>query len=133
MHWRPLPFVLASAAIAAGCSGSVPPPVPQMPAGERIYAGNCIACHQPAGQGIAGVYPALAGSAVVLGDPSGLAAWIVKGRRPATITAGRYTTVMPQFAWLRADEAAALISYLRSSFGNHAGSVDAASVADALQ
>ena len=29
--------------------------------GEAIYAKNCVACHQSNGQGIAGIFPALAG------------------------------------------------------------------------
>jgi mono/diheme cytochrome c family protein len=100
--------------------------------GARLYSGNCVPCHQQTGLGIQGVYPSLAGSPVVLGDPAQLALWVVKGQRPASMPAGRYPTQMLQFGWMRPADAAALFSYLRSSFGNAAPPVDAATVAKAL-
>jgi hypothetical protein len=61
-----------------------------------------------------------------------LARWVLKGLRPASLPEGRYSTVMPQFGWMKAPDAAALFTYLRSHFGNSAPSVDAATVAGAL-
>ncbi len=78
------------------------------------------------------MYPSLAGSAVVQGDPRELALWVLKGQRPASMPAGRYSTQMLQFGWLKPADAAALFTYLRSSFGNSAPPVDAATVAQAL-
>jgi mono/diheme cytochrome c family protein len=101
-------------------------------AGERIYSGNCVPCHQQGGAGIPGVYPSLAASPVVLGDPDELALWVIKGQRPASMRAGRYATQMLQFGWMKPADAAALFTYLRSSFGNSAPPVDAATVAKAL-
>jgi mono/diheme cytochrome c family protein len=100
--------------------------------GERIYSGNCVPCHQQAGTGIPGVYPSLAGSPVVTGDPAELTRWVMKGQRPHSMPAGRYSTQMLQFGWMKPADAAALFSYLRSNFGNSAGPVDAATVAKAL-
>jgi mono/diheme cytochrome c family protein len=100
--------------------------------GGRIYSGNCIACHQQNARGIPGVYPSLAGSPVVLGDPKALALWVVKGQRTASMPAGRYATAMPQYGWMSAADTAALLTYLRSNFGNAAAPVATASVADAL-
>jgi mono/diheme cytochrome c family protein len=102
-------------------------------AGERIYDGNCVPCHQQSGAGIPGVYPSLAGSPVVLGDPAPLARWVMQGKRPASMPAGRYATQMLQFGWMKPQDAAALFSYLRSHFGNSAPPVDAATVAKALE
>jgi mono/diheme cytochrome c family protein len=45
---------------------------------------------------------------------------------------GRYGGVMPQFAWLKDADAAALFTYLRSNFGNNAPAADAAAVAAGL-
>jgi mono/diheme cytochrome c family protein len=101
-------------------------------AGERIYDGNCVPCHQQSGAGIPGVYPGLAASPVVLGDPAQLALWVMKGQRPASMPAGRYPTQMLQFGWLKPADAAALFTYLRSSFGNSAAPVDADTVARAV-
>ena len=100
--------------------------------GARIYNGNCIACHQQDGRGIPGVYPSLVGSPVVLGDPQDLTLWVVKGRRPLSLPAGRYPTTMLQFGWMKPEDAAALFTYLRASFGNAAAPVDPATVARAL-
>ncbi|HME39581.1 MAG TPA: cytochrome c [Steroidobacteraceae bacterium] len=117
----------AGAGVPAGAAATTAPSV-----GERIYNGNCISCHQPTGLGIPGVYPSLAGSPVVLGDPAELARWVIKGQRPASMPVGRYPTQMLQFGWLKPADAAALFSYLRSNFGNSAAPVDAAAVAQAL-
>lgn len=45
---------------------------------------------------------------------------------------GRYSTQMLQFGWMKAADAAALFTYLRSSFGNSAPPVDAATVTQAV-
>jgi len=100
--------------------------------GERIYSGNCVPCHQQNGAGIPGVYPSLAGSPVVTGDPAELARWVMQGQRPHSMPAGRYSTQMLQFGWMKPADAAALFSYLRSNFGNSAAPVDAATVTKAL-
>lgn len=69
---------------------------------------------------------------MVLGDPGALALWVVKGRRPSSMPAGRYPTTMTQFGWMNARDAAALFTYLRSSHGNEAPPVDASLIAQAL-
>jgi mono/diheme cytochrome c family protein len=131
--------LLALCALIGGCSAKSPGALaaagsaaPAAEMGARIYDGNCVPCHQQSGAGIPGVYPSLAGSPVVLGDPAELARWVIKGQRPPTMPAGRYSTQMLQFGWMKAADAAALFSYLRSNFGNTAPAVDAASVTQAL-
>jgi transcriptional activator of cad operon len=101
-------------------------------AGARIYDGNCVACHQQNGRGIPGVYPSLAGSPVVLGDPKTFALWVIKGQRDVSMPAGKYATAMPQFGWMKAADAAALLTYLRSNFGNAAPPVPAANLSAAF-
>ena len=120
------PTSTADAATATGRG------MPSADLGERIYNGNCVPCHQQNGMGIPGVYPSLAGSPVVRGDPSELALWVLKGQRPASMPVGRYPTQMLQFGWMKPADAAALFSYLRSNFGNSAPPVAAAAVAKAL-
>ena len=120
----------APAAMAAVAAGGAGPSAAEV--GARIYSGNCVPCHQQTGMGIAGVYPSLAGSPVVLGDPAQLARWVIKGQRPLSMPAGRFPTQMLQFGWMKPADAAALFSYVRSNFGNSAAPVDAAAVARAL-
>jgi mono/diheme cytochrome c family protein len=122
--------ILALAGVIAGCSAKNPP---ASDVGARIYSGNCVPCHQQNGAGIPGVYPSLTGSPVVLGDPAELARWVIKGQRPPSMPAGRYSTQMLQFGWMKPADAAAMFSYLRSNFGNSAAPVDAAAVAKALR
>jgi mono/diheme cytochrome c family protein len=127
----------------AGCSaktsnapaadpGAQAPSAEAATAGERIFNGNCVACHQLGGMGIPGVYPSLAASPVVLGDPAELARWVIRGQRPPAMPVGRYPTQMLQFGWLKPADAASLFTYLRSHFGNSAAPVDAVTVAKAL-
>ncbi len=100
-------------------------------AGVRLYSQNCVPCHREDGAGVPTVYPALAGSPVVNGDAVQLAQWVLSGKRPPTMPAGRYSTQMLQFGWMKDPDAAALLTYVRSHFGNDAPPVDAATVAQA--
>jgi mono/diheme cytochrome c family protein len=69
---------------------------------------------------------------VVQGDPAELALWVLKGQRPSSMPAGRYSTQMLQFGWMQPEDAAALFTYLRSNFGNSASPIDATTVASAV-
>jgi mono/diheme cytochrome c family protein len=130
LPWATRWAALFLASALAGCSQQGAPPSAR--AGADLYGGNCVACHQQNAQGIPGVYPSLVGSSVVLGDPVAFALWVVKGQRPASLPAGRYATVMPQFGWMKDGDIAALLSYLRSNFGNSAPPVEAAALSRAF-
>jgi mono/diheme cytochrome c family protein len=125
--------------LAAGCSPSSPTAGSGAPAaapadrGAVLYMQNCLPCHRENGQGVPAVYPSLAGSAAVIGDPVELAQWILSQKRPASIPAGRYATQMLLFGWMKDDDAAALLTYIRSNFGNSAPPVDGATIARARE
>jgi len=104
---------------------------PAVELGAKLYNQNCVPCHRDDGTGIPTVYPSLSGSPVVLGDPVPLAQWVLSGKRPPTMPAGRYSTQMLLFGWLKDPDAAALLTYVRSNFGNSAPPVDAATIAKA--
>lgn len=98
--------------------------------GEELYGQACLACHQPAGEGLPGVYPPLAASDWVSGDPARLIKVILHGLEGPIDVGGEpfrppVATPMPPFAGLRDDEIAELSSYLRRSFGNHASEISA--------
>jgi alcohol dehydrogenase (quinone), cytochrome c subunit len=101
--------------------------------GAVLYAQNCVPCHREKGEGVPNVYPSVAGSPAVMGDPIELAQWVLSQKRPATIPAGRYPTQMLLFSWMKDEDAAALLTYIRSNFGNSAPPVDAAMVAKARE
>jgi mono/diheme cytochrome c family protein len=88
--------------------------------GQQIYDDVCVACHQPGGQGIAGIYPTLAGDPLVtLEDPTFVITTVLYGRGG-----------MPRFNAIYSDgEIASVVSYVRSAWGNEAAAVTAADVA----
>jgi mono/diheme cytochrome c family protein len=121
--------VLAATAWLAACGGGTPgttstaSSAPPASPGARLYVQNCIACHQRNGEGVPGVQPALAGTPVTIGDPEPLLAWVMFGVRPESLPKGEYRGVMPQYAYLSDADLAALITHVRSSFGNSASAV----------
>jgi len=83
--------------------------------GESVYLTRCAACHQVAGTGVPGAFPALKGSAVVLGD--------VK-THVDIVANGKSGTAMMGFAnQLTPAELAAVITYERNAWGNNTGDV----------
>jgi mono/diheme cytochrome c family protein len=90
--------------------------------GAEIYKQNCAECHGETGQGTPGAYPALAGNrAVVMDTPINvIRAVLAGGYLPATAGNPR-PYGMPPFAHVLNDaEIAAVISYIRSAWGNNA-------------
>jgi len=91
------------------------------PAGEGLFVANCSACHQRNGQGIPQAFPALAGDTLVQDDPRRIAAVLLNGRGG-----------MPAFkTQLTDDQIAAVASYVRGAWGNHAEPVPASLIAAA--
>lgn len=95
--------------------------------GKQLYTANCVACHQAGGTGVPGVFPPLAGSEWVQGDPRVLANILLHGVTGELQVKGTtYQGAMPGFARLGDAELAAVANYLRSSWSNQAPKVDAA-------
>lgn len=81
--------------------------------GEKVYAGNCVACHQASGQGIKGTFPALDGSKIATGP---------KQAHIDMVLNGKTGTAMAAFGKQLSDtEIAAVITYERNSWGNKTG------------
>jgi mono/diheme cytochrome c family protein len=87
----------------------------------------CVACHQPTGQGLPMVFPPITNSEYVSGSPERLAAMILKGNiGPITVDGKLYNNMMPgQEALLTDEKIAAVMTYVRSNFGNSAPAVAA--------
>jgi cytochrome c oxidase subunit 2 len=86
-----------------------------MAIGQKQYMAKCAACHQPNGQGLPGVFPALKGSPLALNDKKGHIDIILNGR------AG---TAMQSFSkQLTLSEIAAVVTYTRNAWGNDTGDV----------
>jgi mono/diheme cytochrome c family protein len=93
--------------------------------GATIYNANCASCHQMNGKGSAGSFPPLAGNSTVTG-PADKVIHIVKNGLTGSIKVNgtTYNGMMP--AWkssLSNADIAAVITYIRSSWGNHASAV----------
>jgi cytochrome c oxidase subunit 2 len=89
--------------------------------GEKVYAANCVACHEASGKGMPAMKaPALAGNKVVTGP---------EAPPIDTVLNGRPNTLMQPFKDQLSDaEIAAVISYARNSWGNKASDVQPAEV-----
>lgn len=99
--------------------------------GAALYASVCAACHQATGQGLPGVFPPLAGSEWVNGKEATLAAIVLHGvSGPLVVKGSNYSGAMPAFkAQLDDAQIAAVLSYLRSQWGNGSNAVDVSTVA----
>jgi cytochrome c oxidase subunit 2 len=103
----------ASAAAEANSADRVWDMADLMSKGEQVYNTSCAGCHQVSGAGLPGVFPAIAGSAFAMGDPSAHIDVVFNG---ATGTA------MQAFGAQLSDvDLAAVITYERNAFGNDAG------------
>ena len=84
-----------------------------MERGEKIYASNCVACHQATGKG-AGPIKALDGSDIVLNDPA---------KQINILLNGANNGAMPAWKQLSDTEIAAVITYTKNSWSNKTGKV----------
>jgi cytochrome c oxidase subunit 2 len=82
--------------------------------GEKVYAANCVACHQSSGKA-AGPIKALDGSALVLDAD--------KSKQIAILLNGAANGAMPAWKQLSDTEIAAVITYTKNNWGNKTGQV----------
>ena len=99
--------------------------------GALLYLDNCAACHRPDGRGYEGVFPSLAGNPVVEADnPLSLISIVLLGSTTSRTAKTPAQFAMPAFAWRLTDQDAAdVISFIRSSWGNDARPIEAPKVA----
>ena len=141
-------MVFAAAAALTGCGGDKPSagaaqtasasPAPAAaaaaaPDGRQIYQ-RCAVCHQAAGQGVPGAFPPLAGSewagAANVALPIRVVLHGLGG--PVTVKGQKFNGAMPAYGTgqpLSDADVAAVLTYVRSSWGNTASAVSDADVA----
>ena len=96
----------------------------QIAAGKELFNGTCATCHQPNGEGMAGVFPPLAKSDYIAGDKARLPSVILHGLQgPVTVNGKEYNSIMPPMNQLTDDEVAQLSTYVLNSWGNPGGHV----------
>ncbi len=98
--------------------------------GGVVFAGMCQACHQGSGLGIPGQYPPLAGSDWLVKDHQTPIRIVLRGLQGEIVVKGaRFNNSMPRFFdRLSDEEIAAVLTHVRSSWGNNAPAVTAAQV-----
>ena len=106
--------------------------------GQRVFyeEGSCNTCHRDHGRGVAGIYPPLVGSEWVLDEPDRLIKLTLHGIwGPIQVAGKRFepaSGVPPMTAvglFYTDEEIAAVLTYVRNSWGNDAPTVDSATVA----
>lgn len=111
----------SEAALAAGDTAAL---------GKKIYTQNCVLCHQADGEGIPRVYPPLAGSEWALaqdwrGDNHVVSIVLHGLQGPVRVRGGAFNGVMPGWGFLRDEEIAAVLTYIRTQWGNAAPPITA--------
>ena len=124
-------------AAAGGAAAAPPAPVAATGAatgadsiGRQVYA-TCTTCHQANGQGIPLTYPPLAGSHVATGTPEIPIAIVLHGLSgPITVNGKDFNSIMTPWGPVFNDvQIAAVLTYVRSQWGNGASAVTAEQVA----
>jgi len=99
--------------------------------GKKLYEQYCLTCHQVDGGGVPKMNPPLINTSYVTGDKTKLVQWVLTGSTENVPIDGKYySNNMPPQAYLKDDEIADILTYIRNSFGNKASAITAAEVKD---
>ncbi|MFD1469090.1 c-type cytochrome [Hymenobacter caeli] len=97
--------------------------------GKKVYTQYCLTCHQADGGGVQNMNPPLIKTTYVLGDKARLANILVHGfSEQVAINGETYNNIMPAHDFLTDAQMAAVLTYVRNSFGNKASAVSVAEV-----
>ena len=102
-------------------------------AGAELYQ-RCVTCHQANGEGLPGAFPPLAGSEwATAANPAVPIRIVLHGMQgPVTVKGAEYNGLMPAYGTgieMTDEEVAAVLTYVRQSWGNSASAVTAQQVA----
>lgn len=82
--------------------------------GATLYVQYCASCHKEDGKGMEGIFPPLVGSERVNSAERALVAKVLKGSTgPAVINGVKYDITMPSFAFLKDEQVADILTYVR--------------------
>ncbi|HZV23662.1 MAG TPA: cytochrome c, partial [Luteimonas sp.] len=103
----------------------------QVKAGQALFAGTCSTCHQPNGEGMAGVFPPLAKSSVLAAKPERIVDIMLHGLNGSITVNGKdYNSTMPAQTQLTDDEIANIGTFVLNSWGNPGGRITKEEVAE---
>lgn len=113
---------------SGGGAGGTAAPVDMKVVGKKVFAQTCVICHQENGFGVPGQFPPLVGTEWVLsqdwhGD-NHLVKQILYGMQgPITVKNMPFNNAMAPWNQLSDQQIAAVLTYIRSSWGNDAPSI----------
>lgn len=97
--------------------------------GKKVYDTYCLSCHQSDGSGVPKLNPPLIKTDWVTGNKQRLITIMLKGMNERLeIDGEEYENVMASHAFLKDEQIADVLTYIRNSFGNKASLVTAAEV-----
>ncbi len=121
-HLEQLPNVALASADGGSPKGLETDP------GAQLFATVCATCHQAGGQGLPNVFPPLAGSDFLMADKARSIRVLLSGLKgEVRVNGARYVGEMPKLP-LGDEQISAVLSYVRSSFGNRGDTVTLAEV-----
>ena len=96
----------------------------KIPEKAKLYNTYCAACHQNDGKGDGNRFPPLGGTDWVTGDKTKLLNTLLKGLNGEIVVNDKpYNGLMPAHNFLKDEEVATILTYIRQNFGNAASAV----------
>lgn len=103
-----------------------------MARGKLVYDRYCLTCHQADGGGVPRMNPPITNTEYVLGNKQRLIGIVLNGLNvPLEINGEEYENPMASHAFLKDQQIADVLTYIRNSFGNKASAVMVAEVKSA--
>jgi len=98
--------------------------------GKKLYITHCSACHMPKGDGIPGLNPPLIETDWVTGDKNRMIDIVLNGlNEEIEVNGQKYKGPMAALPYLKDQEVADILTYVRERFGKGASSVSPDEVA----
>ena len=99
--------------------------------GARVYSVYCVSCHQRNGKGDGNRFPPLDSSEWVMGDKKRLIEVVLNGlNRPIEVKGKPFNNLMPPYSFLRDEELAEVLTYIRQHFNNNSSAVTVEDVSE---
>lgn len=133
---KPIAIMIVPALLMAGSFAFAPAQKDKglqesMKRGEELYISNCVSCHMKNGQGLAKVFPPLAGSDYMQADQTRAIRQVLYGAKGEMVVNGiTYNGEMSGFD-LGDESVADLMNYIQNSWGNEAKMVKPEDVKEA--
>ncbi|QKJ30259.1 cytochrome c [Mucilaginibacter mali] len=97
--------------------------------GEKVYKQYCLSCHQADGGGVPNMNPPLSKTSYVTGDKVRLIKVVLNGfTQNVDIDGESYSNNMPPHNFLKDQEIADVLTYIRNNFTNKATAITIAQV-----